>query len=87
MSLNASRCFTHLSDLLHSLLGTKLLAESCKAVAGLLDKTKITSLKCASHPKLRTAFRIALIAAIMLAAFLNAALTILPCLLLSQSEL
>ena len=36
-------------SLLCSLAHNELRAEGCKAVAAVLDKTQITSLKCASH--------------------------------------
>ena len=36
-------------SLLCSLADNMLRAEGCKAVAAVLDKTQITSLKCASH--------------------------------------
>ena len=35
--------------LLSSLAGNNLRVEGCKVVAAVLDKTQITSLKCASH--------------------------------------
>ena len=38
----------HALSLLCSLAGNGLRAEGCKAVAAVLDKTQITSLKCAS---------------------------------------
>ena len=37
-------------SLLSSLARNNLYPEGCTAVAAVLDKTKITSLKCASHP-------------------------------------
>ena len=40
-------------SLLCSLAGNNLRAEGGKAVAAVLDKTQITSLKCASHPARR----------------------------------
>ena len=36
--------------LLDSLAGNRLGPEGCKVVAAVLDKSQITSLKCASHP-------------------------------------
>ena len=37
-------------DVLHSLAYNELRVEGCKAIMAVLDKTRITSLKCASHP-------------------------------------
>ena len=43
-------------SLLCSLAGIELGAEGCKAVAAVLDKTQITSLKCAVQPAQRPPF-------------------------------
>ena len=43
-------------SLLCSLADNSLRAEGCKAVAAVLDKTQITSLKCASHLAQRLTF-------------------------------
>ena len=40
---------TYVLLLLYSLAHNELGPEGCKAVAAVLDKTQITSLKCASH--------------------------------------
>ena len=40
---------TPLTWLLHSLAGNSLGPEGCKVVAAVIDKTKITSLKCANN--------------------------------------
>ena len=42
--------------LLCSLASNSLFSEGCQAVAAVLDKTQITSLKCASHPAQRLNF-------------------------------
>ena len=43
-------------SLLCSLAGNGIGAEGCKAVVAVLDKTQITSLKCASHLAQRLTF-------------------------------
>ena len=42
--------------LMRSLAGNQLGPEGCEAVAAVLDKTQITSLKCASHLAQRLTF-------------------------------
>ena len=46
----------HALSLLCSLAGNGLRAKACKVVAAVLDKTQITSLKCASHLAQRLTF-------------------------------